>query len=114
MKIRQVLTPQQRRLITSVAIASTLAIWFLLTIPFLPAEPQAAPVGAPHAYTAQLDQSRQLTPALGPGGQGAIPQPPPPPPEPPPVPTARPLVPAYILPSPGAVLLALVHLHTEE
>jgi NitT/TauT family transport system permease protein len=98
MRLRQELSPTRRRLIGLVSSALVLALWFLVTTPLLPPEPQPAasdvgivtdphdlyPLRESEAVQAELQDER------------------------------RPLVPRTILPSPIAVVQALGYLHREE
>src|SRR5215210_4262243 len=105
MKIREKLSQSQQRLISWLAVAVALAFWFLLTMPLLPPLPE--PSKAPHEYNAQLDQSAHDIHKAEEEAGTTEPAPPPPVEEKPEeiVPQGRrPLIAAYILPSPIAVL----------
>jgi NitT/TauT family transport system permease protein len=112
MIIRESVSQLKRRFITVLAVAGALAAWFVLTLPVLPPLPEAKHT-APHQYEAQLDQS-EGDDAEDPVVSGPVA------PEreeyaaPEPAPSRRPLVPAYILPSPLAVMQSIVYLHQEE
>jgi NitT/TauT family transport system permease protein len=95
-RLREELFPAQRRFIGLVAAATALALWFLLTMPVLPAIPPDP--GTPRIQDPEdafpLRESAAINDAL----EGE----------------RRPLVPRTILPSPVAVLSALAYLHHEE
>ena len=112
MRIREQLEPAKQRLLMIASIVTGIALWFVLSLPMLP--PRAgSELDAPHSYDAQLDQQQD---EVSPDGTAAETQiRPRPQEEPEPVSSARlPLVPAYILPSPLAVLQALSYLHFEQ
>lgn len=112
MKIRQELSPNQRRIVSAGAVALMLLVWFALTLPVLPPLPvreapvaeavpaadalQTSDVGAT-AADAFVDEGRTTYSSEPVTRRGP-----------------RPLVPASILPSPQKVLAALGYLHTEE
>jgi NitT/TauT family transport system permease protein len=104
LKIRQQLSPGQRRLYFVASIATWLILWVVLTLPVLPANPLSG-VAATVADAPELAGEEE----------GMLGDTPSTPPVDAPAPTGpRPLVPASILPSPMAVVAALGVLHTEQ
>jgi len=100
LKIRAELTPPRRMLVSTVAVIAFLLLWFILTWPLLPPLP---PVSATVADATQADEGDYQPPeAIADGAEEAE------------APGPRPLIPAYILPSPQAVLVAVVVLHTDH
>ena len=100
MRIRQELPRGQRQFTALVSIVVFVAIWWLITLPVLP--------GAPAHYLPPV-QDQALAP-MPPGTQAVQPEQP----ETEAVPTSHPLVPAYILPSPWAVVSSISYLHREQ
>jgi NitT/TauT family transport system permease protein len=89
LKIRVELAPTRRQLLSAVSVVAFLLLWWLLTWPLLP------PLDAPTATVADALAEDAAEPA------SVEPQP-------------RPIIPAYILPSPQAVLSSVVVLHREH
>ncbi|MCB1187832.1 ABC transporter permease [bacterium] len=103
MRIRQQLEPGRQRLLMMASIATSLVLWFILSTPMLP--PKAGDgQDLPHRYEATLDQGDVAANGNGNGEEKAEEV----------APSKRPIVPAYILPSPVAVVKALGYLHTEQ
>jgi len=89
LKIRVELAPTRRQLLSAVSVFAFLLLWWLLTWPLLP------PLEVPTATVADaLAEDSE-----GAAGMEALP---------------RPIIPAYILPSPQAVLMSVVVLHREH
>ncbi len=98
MKIRQELPRGKRQFAALVSIVVFIAVWWLLTAPILPGAPGHTTVQVPEAVGVEIEALPL---------DGATP----PPAE---LPFAHPLVPAYILPSPWAVVGSIAYLHTEQ
>jgi len=99
LKIRQQLPPNRQRLVSAVSVVVFFSLWWLLTQPFLPPAPASA--GATVADAPGLVGEPAKT---GFSDAELVEAPPGP----------RPLIPAYILPSPQAVLGAVLTLHREQ
>jgi NitT/TauT family transport system permease protein len=112
MKIRQELSPAMRRIVAASSVGLILLIWFVLTLPLLPPLPARTPPPEVVPREGQLGASEAANTAAdallderAAGGSYHVDAPPS---------GSRPIVPASILPSPQAVLAALVKLHTDE
>jgi len=103
LKIRSELPPARRRLVSTIAVVVFFALWWLLTLPFLPPSVSLAETTVADAPI-PLGQELEESPAEQPQEQFSLKQPRGP----------RPLIPSYILPSPLAVLQAVVTLHQEQ
>src|SRR5690606_2658153 len=103
LKIRQQLAPARKRLLMLASIATGFLMWFILSMPMLPPA-QGSSQDLPHRYEASIDQGAEEESGIAEdesetAGEEQLAQ------------GKRPLVPAYILPSPIAVVKALGHLH---
>lgn len=107
MKIREQPEPTKQRLLMLASIVTGMLLWFILSLPLLPAEPGENP-DLPHSYDSVMDEAKEA----GSAGQASTAD------EADKIPEAvagrLPLVPAYILPSPMAVARALAYLHLEQ
>ncbi|MCB1216471.1 ABC transporter permease [bacterium] len=83
------------------SIATGLILWFLLSTPMLPPLPGDG-LELPHSYEGALDQGEEN--GRGQADEEAAEA----------APAKRPIVPAYILPSPLAVFRAIGYLHTDQ
>ena len=98
LKIRHQLPPGRQRLVSTVSVLVFFALWWLLTMPLLPPDTSAAGAtvadapGSTRQGAGGEQESIESDELAGP----------------------RPLIPAYILPSPQAVLGAVLTLHREQ
>lgn len=99
LKIRTQLPPGRQRLVSTVSVLLFFLLWWLLTMPVLPPSTSAA-----GATVADAPGAGGPTAEDDPIHGGTIEEPAGP----------RPLIPAYILPSPTAVLQAVLTLHREQ
>jgi NitT/TauT family transport system permease protein len=107
LKIREQLEPTKQRLLMLASIVTGMLLWFILSLPVLPAKPGAEP-DIPHSYDSVMEEAKNgaagvPSAVLEQADEAAV--------EPL---SKQPLVPAYILPSPIAVARALAYLHLEQ
>jgi NitT/TauT family transport system permease protein len=106
-KIREQLPPARRRVVNISAVVITLLLWFMVTLPVLPASTVAPLAGALIEQAASSGEGLAGADASAPDSNPAASA----------VqadPGHRPLVPASVLPSPLKVIAALGYLHREQ